>query len=156
PPWLNVPRAEYVLPLLAGVAVALGLFAVQRDLGPALILCCVFLTMYAVARGRAAMPIAGFALLLAGFYFGHAVQLSRTLSDRVLMWRSPWDNVAAGGDQVAQAIWAMAAGSSLGTGVGLGDSPYLPAGHTDLILAAVAEELGIVGLLVIGALFGLV
>src|SRR5262249_54196177 len=80
PSWLNVPRAEYALPLVARVAVALLLFALQRDLGPALILCCVFLTMYAVARARVAMPIAGFALLLAGFYLGHIVQLSRTLS----------------------------------------------------------------------------
>ena len=51
PAWMNIPRGEYVLPVLAGVAVALALFAVQKDLGPALLLCCVFLTMYAVARG---------------------------------------------------------------------------------------------------------
>jgi cell division protein FtsW (lipid II flippase) len=156
PRWVNVPRAEYVLPVLAGVAVALGLFALQKDLGPALLLCCVFLTMYAVARGRLGMPVAGLALLVAGFYVGHLVHVSRTLSDRVLMWQSPWDNAAAGGDQVAQAIWGMAAGGPLGTGLGLGDTRYLPAGHTDLMLAAVAEETGIVGLLALAATFGMV
>ena len=61
------------------------------------------------------------------------------------MWQSPWDNAVAGGDQVAQAIWAMATGGRFGTGLGLGDSRYLPAGHTDLVLAAVGEELGAAG-----------
>ena len=156
PSWLNIPRGEYVLPVLAGVAAALALFAVQRDLGPALLLCCVFLLMYAVARARIAMPFVGFALLIAGFYVGHLVNISRTLSERVLMWQSPWNNAATGGDQVAQAIWAMAAGGPLGTGVGLGDSRYLPAGHTDLILAAVGEEIGIVGLLALAGLYAIV
>ena len=36
-----------------------------------------------------------------------------------------------------------------GTGLGLGDTRYLPAGHTDLVLAAVGEELGAVGVLVV-------
>jgi cell division protein FtsW (lipid II flippase) len=156
PAWVNIPRGEYLLPVLAGVAVALGLFAVQKDLGPALLLCCVFLTMYAVARGRLAMPILGFALLLAGFYLGHLVHLSRTLSERVLMWQSPWDNSASGGDQVAQAIWAMATGGWVGTGLGLGDSRYLPAGHTDLVLAAVGEEIGIIGIVTLAAIYGAV
>ena len=156
PAWINIPRAEYVLPVLAGVAVALALFAVQKDLGPALLLCCVFLTMYGVARGRIAMPIAGFALLMAGFYVGHLIHVSRTLSDRVLMWQSPWDNAVPGGDQVAHAIWAMSAGGPIGSGVGLGDSRYVPAGYTDLVLAAVGEELGLVGLLVLLATYGIV
>jgi len=156
PAWVNVPRGEYVLPVLAGVAVALALFAVQKDLGPALLLCCVFLAIYAIARGRLAMPITGFALLVAGFYLGHLLHISRTLSERVLMWQSPWSNSAGGGDQVAQAIWAMASGGAVGTGLGLGDSRYLPAGHTDLVLAALGEELGIAGLAVLAAAYAIV
>jgi len=156
PAWVNVPRVEYVLPVAGGTAAALALFAVQKDLGPALLLCCVFLAIYAVARARLAMPLAGFALLISGFALGHLLHISRTLSERVLMWQSPWSNSAAGGDQVAQAMWAMASGSALGTGLGLGDSRYLPAGHTDLILAALGEELGIVGLAVVAAAYAIV
>jgi hypothetical protein len=64
------------------------------------------------------------------------------------MWHSPWDNTVRGGDQVAQALWALASGAGTGTGLGLGDARYLPAGHTDLVLAALGEELGFAGLAV--------
>ena len=52
------------------------------------------------------MAVGGFALLVAGFYVGYRLNISHTLAERVRMWQSPWDNAVAGGDQVAQAIWA--------------------------------------------------
>ena len=51
-----------------------------------------------------------------------------------------------GGDQVAQSVWALSTGGVFGTGLGFGDTRYLPAGHTDLVLAAIGEELGAAGL----------
>jgi cell division protein FtsW (lipid II flippase) len=156
PAWLDLPRGEYVLPVLVAVATALGFFFVQKDLGPALLLSCVFLAVYAVARGRIGLAAAGFVLLAAGFYLGYRLNVSHTLAERVRMWQSPWDNAVAGGDQVAQAIWAMATGGPFGTGLGLGDSRYLPAGHTDLVLAAVGEELGTVGLIVVACAYAVI
>ncbi|HET7221091.1 MAG TPA: FtsW/RodA/SpoVE family cell cycle protein [Vicinamibacterales bacterium] len=156
PAWIDVPRGEYVLPVLVGVAAALIFFFFQKDLGPALFLCCVFLAIYAVARGRVAMAATGLTLLAAGFYAGYRLHVSATLADRVRMWLSPWDNAVAGGDQITHAVWAMATGGLFGTGLGLGDSRYLPAGHTDLILAAIGEELGAAGLIAVAVLFALV
>src|SRR5262249_41927758 len=153
--WVNLPRGEYVFPVLAGVGLALFFFFLQKDLGPALFLCCVFLATYVVARGRAGMAIAGFALLVLGFYVGYRLQISQTLAARVLMWQSPWDNAVSGGDQTAHAIWALATGGPFGTGLGLGDTRYLPAGHTDLILAAIGEELGAAGLLLVAVLYAI-
>src|SRR5262249_44144176 len=69
------------------------------------------------------------------------------------MWEWPWDKAGGGGDQVTHAIWALATGGSSGTGLGLGDTRYLPAGHTDLILAAIGEELGAAGLLLVAVLY---
>jgi cell division protein FtsW (lipid II flippase) len=146
PSWLNLPQARYAIPVLVGVAAALALFFGQRDLGPALMLAVVFLIVYAVARGTIGLALAGSLLLAAGFYVGYQLGISATLADRVRMWREPWDNVARGGDQIAQALWAMATGARFGAGPGLGDTRYLPAGHTDLILASLAEELGFAGL----------
>jgi hypothetical protein len=99
------------------------------------------------------MAVTGMVLLTSGFYVGYHLQISATLADRVRMWQSPWDNAVAGGNQVTHAIWAMATGGVFGTGLGLGDSRYLPAGHTDLVLAAVGEELGAAGLVVVAGLF---
>jgi cell division protein FtsW (lipid II flippase) len=155
PQWLNLPRGEYVLPVLVGVAAALTFFFFQKDLGPALFLCCVFLAVYAVARGRVGMAVTGLALLASGFYVGYRLQVSSTLAGRVRMWQSPWDNAVPGGDQIAHALWAMATGGVFGTGLGLGDSRYLPAGHTDLILATVGEELGAAGLVAVAVLFAI-
>jgi cell division protein FtsW (lipid II flippase) len=155
PQWLNLPRGEYVLPVLVGVGAALTFFFFQKDLGPALFLCCVFLAVYAVARGRVGMAVTGLALLASGFYVGYRLQVSSTLADRVRMWQSPWDNAVFGGDQIAHALWAMATGGVFGTGLGLGDSRYVPAGHTDLILATVGEELGAAGLVSVVVLFAI-
>jgi cell division protein FtsW (lipid II flippase) len=153
PAWLNLPRGEYVLPVVIGVAASLMFFFLQKDLGPALFLCCVFLAIYAVARGRVGMAVVGLALLASGFYLGYQLEVSATLADRVRMWQSPWDNAVAGGNQITHSLWAMATGGVLGTGLGLGDTRYLPAGHTDLILAAIGEELGVTGLVAVAGMF---
>ena len=155
PEWINLPRAEYALPVLAGVGLSLLFFFLQKDLGPALFLCCVFLAVYAVARGRVEMAVAGFLLLVLGFYIGNRLNISATLAERVRMWQSPWDNAVTGGDQLTRAIWGMATGGWFGTGLGLGDSRYLPAGHTDLILAAIGEELGAAGLTIVAGLYAI-
>ena len=153
PRWLNLPRVRYAVPVMIGVGAALALFFLQRDLGPALMLAVVFLAVYGSARGTVGLMLAGAAVLAAGFYLGYRLEISATLADRVRMWQSPWDNAARGGDQVAQALWAFATGGPLGAGPGLGDTRYLPAGHTDLVLAAVGEELGAIGLLAVAGLY---
>jgi len=151
--WLRIPRLGYLVPVVGGVGLALLFFFVQKDLGPALMLSCVFLALYAVARGGSAAALAGSAVLVAGFYLGYRLHISETLAARVAMWQAPWDNAVRGGDQVAQSVWALATGGVFGTGFGLGETRYLPAGHTDLALAALGEELGFVGLVAVGVLY---
>jgi cell division protein FtsW (lipid II flippase) len=153
PRWVNIPRADYALPVIGGVAAGLGLLFLQKDLGPALILGVLFLSLYAVARGRVGMPLGGLALLLLGFYASYRLQIPATVVDRVRMWQSLWDNAVRGGDQIAHAIWTLASGGPFGSGLGLGAARYLPAGHTDLILASVGEELGACGLAIVAALY---
>lgn len=145
---LDVPRLDYVLPVLAGVALVLAFFFLQKDLGPALVVACLFLSLYGVARGRATMVVVGLLLLVSGFAAGYAVGFPHTVVGRVQMWMSPWNNAVRGGDQVAHSFWALSTGGLTGTGLGLGDPALVPAAHTDLILAALGEELGLVGLAV--------
>jgi cell division protein FtsW (lipid II flippase) len=151
--WVEVPRLEYLLPVLAGVAVSLTFFFLQRDLGPALLIAALFLAMYAVARDRYLFATAGFAVILSGFLLGYMLGFPRTVSNRVAMWLTPWDNAVRGGEQVVHALWGMATGGVFGMGLGLGTPEIMPAAHTDLILAVLGEEWGFVGVLGVFALY---
>ena len=136
------------------MALVLLFFFLQKDLGPALVLACVFLALYGVARGRTTMVGLGLLVLVGGFAVGYLVGYPATVVQRVQMWWSPWDNAVRGGDQIAHSLWAFATGAGTGTGLGLGDPRSVPAGHTDLILSAVGEELGLLGVLTVFALQG--
>ena len=144
---LRLPRLHHVLPVAIGVAVSIAFFFVQRDLGPALLLGALFLSLYAVTRREVGLAALGLAAVLGAFALSHAIGFPRTVSLRTAMWLDPWENGLARGDQIAHALWAFASGGLSGTGLGLGAPAMVPAAHTDLILAATGEELGFVGLL---------
>lgn len=152
--WVEVPRLEYLVPVMAGVTLTLLFFFFQRDLGPALLIAATFLAMYAVARDRYLFATVGFALILGGFVGGYLVGFPRTVSQRVAMWLSPWDNAVRGGEQVVHALWGFATGGTFGTGAGLGNPEIMPAAHTDLILAVLGEEWGFAGVLAVFLLYG--
>ena len=143
---IEIPRLEYVLPVLVSIGLVLVFFFLQKDLGPALVFSCVFLALYAVARNRFQLAAAGFALLVGGFAIGYLAGYPRTVSGRVEMWLSPWDNAVRGGDQVVHSLWALSTGGITGTGAGLGEPGMVPAAATDLILSALGEEFGFVGI----------
>jgi cell division protein FtsW (lipid II flippase) len=151
--WVEVPRFEYLVPVLAGVLLTLGFFFLQKDLGPALLIACIFLAMYAVARDRYLFAAAGFVVILAGFASGYYLHFPQNVAGRVSMWLSPWDNSVRGGEQVAHAFWGFATGGLFGTGLGLGDPQVMPAAHTDLILAVLGEEWGFVGVFCVLAIY---
>lgn len=47
------------------------------------------------------------------------------------------------GYQIQQAIYAIIAGGVTGTGLGLGSPTFIPLSHSDFILAAIVEEMGL-------------
>jgi cell division protein FtsW (lipid II flippase) len=151
--WIEVPRLEYLLPVLVGVVISLAFFFLQKDLGPALLIACLFLTMYAVARDRYLFAVVGFLLILCGFASGYFLGFPNNVAGRMSMWLSPWDNSVRGGEQIAHSLWAFATGGLFGTGLGLGDPQTMPAAHTDLILAALGEEWGFMGVLAVLVLY---
>jgi cell division protein FtsI/penicillin-binding protein 2/cell division protein FtsW (lipid II flippase) len=154
--WVEVPRLEYLLPVAGGVVVSLAFFFLQKDLGPALLIACLFLAMYAVARDRYLFALIGLIVILCGFASGYFLGFPKNVAGRVSMWLSPWDNSVRGGEQVAHSLWAFATGGAFGTGLGLGDPQWMPAAHTDLILAALGEEWGFLGVLAVLALYAAV
>ncbi|HEX9940879.1 MAG TPA: FtsW/RodA/SpoVE family cell cycle protein [Thermoanaerobaculia bacterium] len=150
---LGVPKLEYLLPPILAIGLVLVFFFLQKDLGPALILSFLFLILYCVARGRPWMALVGAVLVAAAFAVSWKTGYPATVSGRLQMWLSPWDNFYRGGDHLAQGLWSLSAGSLTGTGLGLGQPQRVPEIHTDLVLAAVGEELGFLGLLTVLALY---
>ncbi|PWU07615.1 MAG: hypothetical protein C5B51_09775, partial [Terriglobia bacterium] len=149
----DIPPVEFTLPVLVSVALSLVFFFVQKDMGPALVFASLFLVLYGLARGSAFVPALGFAILAAGFGLGYLLGVPHTVADRVSMWISPWNNLVHGGDQLAHSLWAFATGGVSGTGIGLGDPQVVPAAHTDLVLSAIGEEWGFLGVAAIFALY---
>jgi cell division protein FtsW (lipid II flippase)/cell division protein FtsI/penicillin-binding protein 2 len=153
--YVRVPRWVDVRSVFVSMALVLAFFFLQKDLGPALVLSCVFLALYGIGRGHAAFVLTGFALLLAGFAVAYWIGTPETVRQRVAIWADPWDNGVPGGNHIAHGLWALSTGAAWGAGSGLGSPHSIPAGHTDFVLAAVGEELGFAGLGVIVALYAL-
>jgi cell division protein FtsI/penicillin-binding protein 2/cell division protein FtsW (lipid II flippase) len=151
--WFEMPRLAHALPVMVAVACALAMFFLLKDLGPALVTGFLFLAMFGVARARSGLALAGVALIAGGITLGYRLGQPATVVNRISMWLSPWDNDARGGDQLAHSFWALATGGPLGSGPGRGDPALIPAGHTDLVLSAIGEEWGFLGIVLVCLLF---
>jgi cell division protein FtsW len=70
---------------------------------------------------------------------------------RIVAFQDPYADPQGAGFQLIQSFVAFSKGGLLGVGLGNGRQKlfYLPEAHTDFILALVAEELGLLGVLVV-------
>lgn len=150
----HLPKFKHLLPLIGSTLFALIVFKLLNDLGPALIVACLFLLLYGVALARPGLPLTGLALLIATFVAASWNLLSPKLAIRVGMWRSPWENTLRGGDQLVKSFWAIATGGPLGSGIGWGDAWLIPTNHTDMIYSSIGEEWGFCGLLAVFLVYG--
>ena len=78
-------------------------------------------------------------------------------SDRIKYWLDPWLDPKGEGYQTIQSLLAIGSGGILGRGIGQSRQKYLwvPEPHNDFIFSIVCEELGLIGAMVIIALFAL-
>jgi cell division protein FtsW len=135
----------------------LGLFAVlllaEPDFGAAVVLCATGFGVLFLAGARK-RDVMLFTLLGVG-----AVVLLVTMADyrmrRLTAFLNPWADPFNTGFQLTQSLIAIGRGGWFG--VGLGESVqklfYLPEAHTDFLFAVLAEELGLVGVVVTLGLF---
>ena len=75
--------------------------------------------------------------------------------NRILSFLDPWKEADKGGFQIIQSFIAFGSGELWGLGLGEGKQKlfYLPEAHTDFILSAAGEELGLIGVIAIILLF---
>lgn len=148
---LRLPPLPYLAPLLVMFAISQAVLFWQRDLGAALLFFGIFLSMLYVASGRVSFVIFGAGLFLLGSLFASAAFSHVKL--RIAIWLDPWSQADAAGYQVVQALIALGSGGVFGSGLGFGYPDYIPAVHTDFIIAAIGEELGLAGALATVALY---
>ena len=149
----RLPPLAYVGPLLAMLGLAMILLAWQQDLGAAMLFFFTFLTMLYLATGQWGYVATGLALFLLVGLAGY--RLSDRVALRIDGWLNPWPEAADRAFQIVQSLLAFGAGGVFGQGLGLGRPGYIPAVHTDFVFAAIGEEFGLAGTLVIVALYGI-
>lgn len=96
-------------------------------------------------------------LSLAALVMFFLVGMSEYRMQRVMSFRDPWSDPFDTGFQLTQALIAVGRGEIFGVGLGASIQKlyYLPHANNDFILAVIGEELGLVGIMLVIALFAL-
>jgi cell division protein FtsW len=132
---------------LAALPAALCLF--QPDLGSAVILCVLAGGLLFVAGAR--MSHLALPAICAAAGMGLYVAVRPYALRRWVGFLDPWSRASTEGFQLVQSFVAFGRGGVGGVGVGDGRQKlfYLPEAHNDFILSVVAEETGLIGVVVI-------
>jgi len=149
---VSIPQLRDIGPLVVMFLVSLATFLLVRDLGPMLILFGMFVTMLYVATGRPWYVAAGLSAISLSGLIAFAARLG-VFRTRVDMWLHPWGNSHPNGMQLGESLWGFGSGGVWGSGLGLGHPALMSRAGSDLIFSSLGEELGLVGSLVILALF---
>ena len=135
-----------MLPSMLLILTIVGLIALEPDLGNAVLLFAVLVSMLYMGGARLKHL---FILLMATvplfcyFMFTKFDHIRR----RIEVFINPEDHLSGGGYQSHQALIALGSGGIKGKGVGEGLQKlyYLPEAHNDFIFAIVGEDFGLIG-----------
>lgn len=147
--WLGILK-----PLGVSLVVVAALLA-QPDFGSAALILAVTVAMIWLAGAHLGRLVALAAIVLPAMALVAVIEPYRV--ERLVSFIDPWKDQFDSGFQLTQALIAVGRGEVLG--VGLGQSVqklhYLPEAHTDFIVAVLAEEFGLFGLMVTLGLFAM-
>ncbi|WP_329040541.1 FtsW/RodA/SpoVE family cell cycle protein [Streptomyces sp. NBC_00178] len=153
---LQLPTGRVLGPIVAIWLFSVGVLVLERDLGTSLLFFGLFVILLYVATGRTGWIAVGLLLAAAGAFVVGSFEPH--VHSRVEDWLNPYATIEAGQgpSQLAQSLFAFAAGGLFGTGLGLGHSILIGfAAKSDFILATAGEELGLAGLTAVFMLYAL-
>ncbi len=150
---VTIPPIKHFGPVLVIWGVAMVILLLLHDIGSSLMFYGALLSMLYVATGRLSFVVIGvLAFALGAWYLGGHIQ---HINDRVDAWLHPFNphlyNKIGGSYQLANSVFAQAAGGLFGQGFGesvlttINGTPLLPAPQTDMIYAVITDELGLFG-----------
>ncbi len=151
---VTIPPLKHFGPVLLIWGLAMGILVVLSDIGSSVMFYGALLAMLYVATNRLSFVVLGVIAAAIGFWFlgTHIPHVHA----RVETWLHPFDprlyHSPLGSYQIANSIFAQAAGGMFGQGFGQailtipGTHAYLlPAPQTDMIYAVITDELGLFG-----------
>ena len=144
------------LPHLALCGLLVGLCMMQPDFGSSVLLVFLLFTLLFAAGAKLSYLVGSVLLALPLGYA--AIATSPYRMKRILAFLDPWAHRHDVGYQVTESLMSIGSGGI--TGLGLGDGRqklyFLPEAHTDFIFAIIGEELGLIGVTLLVALYALV
>lgn len=151
---LQASFTGFTKPLMA-LAVGIVLLMLEPDFGSVVVILATVLGMLFLAGvrwGHYLLVVGGTAAIGAVLAYTSPYRL-----ERLTTFANPWADPFGSGFQLTQALIAFGQGGWFGVGLGgsIQKLSYLPEAHTDFVIAVLAEELGVAGLLVVIALFAL-
>ncbi|MGC8927329.1 MAG: putative lipid II flippase FtsW [Myxococcota bacterium] len=145
-------KAGFLPGLLVMIIVA-GILLKQPDFGTTVLLMFTFLSLYFVAGTRISYI---FGLLIAAIPIIYTIIIrSPYKRARILAFMNPELHKDTIGYQVYESLISLGSGGLWGQGLGMSKQKllYLPAAHTDFILAIIGEETGFIGVTLLLFLF---
>ncbi len=133
------------VPFALLVAVVAGLVVAEPDLGTAIVIGAIALSLY-FAAGARLVVFAGLGALAGTVTVMLAIAQPYRLQ-RLLTFLDPWRDPRGAGFQAIQSLYGLALGGPFGEGLGAGKEKFgfLPAPYTDSIFSVIGNELGMVG-----------
>jgi cell division protein FtsW (lipid II flippase) len=150
-PWSIRANLKYLGPLFLGWGASMAILVLQRDIGMACLILATFAVLLYAATRRLDLVIGSLAV-----FGGVAAWVARHyhyVGTRIAVWRHPFADPLGAGYQAAQGYYSLAAGGLFGTGYRLGHPGFIPDASTDYIYAALSEEFGLIGAVIVLALF---
>ena len=143
-----------LIPVAPVVATISLLVVLQHDLGTALVLFALLLGLLWVVGVPA--RLFGIALSLVGVVAFYLAASNAERRARLTSFIDPFKDFQGDGWQAGHGLLGMASGGIFGKGLSASQQKWgnLPEAHTDFIFAVLGEELGLIGTLLVLALFG--
>ncbi len=152
---MRLPRLRDLGPIMVIWLLAIGILVFQRDLGTSLLFFGLFVAMLYVATNRVSWLVLGGVLFIPSALI--LVASTPHARARFDIWINAFDpNIiesTGGSYQLVQGLFGLANGGLLGAGWGRGYPEMVPLAQSDFILAALGEQLGLVGMLAILMLY---
>jgi cell division protein FtsW (lipid II flippase) len=150
---IDFPRGRDLGPILGVWLVSIAVLVFERDLGTSVLFFGLFVAMLYVATERVGWLVIGAVLGVLGIavtysLFGH-------VRVRFDVWLHPFADASGSGYQSVQALYGMADGGVLGSGIAQGHPDLVPYANSDFISAALGELLGVTGFMAMLVLYAI-